>query len=519
MRNSAAHADICLILEGTYPYAKGGVSSWTHDLILMQPHLTFHVVALVAPDADLTMAYELPTNVLGMTIIKLQKLPQPTARLSTADQQRLLHTLQTVLPALAGDVNAASFASLVQLLRQHQTALGSAQLLDSQEIWELIVAMYRQSQPLSPFLDYYWSWRGVFSGLFSILLAELPSAKVYHAISTGYAGLLLARAKEKTGRPCLITEHGIYNNERRIEIASAAWLEDSRDRNLQIAGRSQDIKDFWISVFESYAKLAYSAADEIITLFYDNQSFQIADGAPEEKLRVIPNGIDVGRYQAITRSAEHPPTVALIGRVVPIKDIKTFIKAVAQLVQTMPDLHALVIGSAAEDPDYAAECNGLVNYYNVQHKLTFTGAVRLEDYLGYIDVIALTSISESQPLVILEAGSLGIPCVATDVGSCRELLEGRGDEDPPLGAGGIIVPLVDPTATAAALGQLLQNRVFYKCCSRAIRDRVQRYYSKEDQQRSYAELYARHINRAAALNPALAEQAATASSSNAQEHV
>ena len=46
-------ADVCLVLEGTYPYVEGGVSSWTHELINRQSHLTFHLVCLLPKDADL----------------------------------------------------------------------------------------------------------------------------------------------------------------------------------------------------------------------------------------------------------------------------------------------------------------------------------------------------------------------------------------------------------------------------------------------------------------------------------
>jgi len=67
-------SDICLVLEGTYPYVSGGVSTWAHDLILNQPDKTFHIVAIMAPGADPKLAYELPENVSGVTKIYLQKL-------------------------------------------------------------------------------------------------------------------------------------------------------------------------------------------------------------------------------------------------------------------------------------------------------------------------------------------------------------------------------------------------------------------------------------------------------------
>ena len=50
MRQDAPPADVCLILEGSYPFITGGVSSWTHDLIRAQTDLRFHIVALTADD-------------------------------------------------------------------------------------------------------------------------------------------------------------------------------------------------------------------------------------------------------------------------------------------------------------------------------------------------------------------------------------------------------------------------------------------------------------------------------------
>ena len=104
-------------------------------------------------------------------------------------------------------------------------------------------------------------------------------------------------------------------------------------------------------------------------------------------------------------------------------------------------------------------------------------------------MIALTSISEAQPLVILEAGAAGIPVVATDVGACREMIMGARNENPNLGAGGAVVPLSSPSAVAEALQRLLTDRKYYTACSKSIAERVKRYYRKADQYEAYAELY------------------------------
>jgi glycosyltransferase involved in cell wall biosynthesis len=209
-------------------------------------------------------------------------------------------------------------------------------------------------------------------------------------------------------------------------------------------------------------------------------------------MRVIPNGIDVARFATIARArGPQRPTVALIGRVVPIKDIKTFIRACGLLQPHIIDLEALVMGPLDEDEDYARECRDYARELGLERTITFTGKVDLADYLGRIDVIALTSISEGQPLVLLEAGAAGIPAVATDVGACREIILGREDETPRLGAGGVVTALSSPAATAEALMRLLTDSECYTSCSAAMRERVRRYYDKAGMLAAYREIYAR----------------------------
>ena len=143
----------------------------------------------------------------------------------------------------------------------------------------------------------------------------------------------------------LITEHGIYTNERRIEITLADWLYDQRTMDLSIDPSiyERDLKDFWIDTFFGYSKLCYDSCDKVITLYYGNQEYQLADGADPKKLLVIPNGVDYDKYASIPRDHSHPPTIALIGRVVPIKDIKSYIHAVSILKDKIPDIKAYIM--------------------------------------------------------------------------------------------------------------------------------------------------------------------------------
>lgn len=490
MQPETKQADICLILEGTYPYTMGGVSSWTHELITMQNHLTFSIVALVSADAEAKLVYQLPPNVISLQTVRLQKLNKESFSIPKMEKKKILKKLEKPLLNMQSNASLEDLAAIIYAIAPYKEKLGQRILLDSKASWDMLLRMYNQTMPKTSFLDYFWSWRGLFGSLFSVLLAPLPEAKSYHALCTGYAGLFLARAHLETGKPCIVTEHGIYTNERRIEIANADWLHDIGSFNLSVlrGNGDKEIKDFWIGTFSNYSKLCYEACSKIITLYKGNQEFQLLDGASPSKLKVVANGIDFTRYNSIKRVA-HTPTVALIGRVVPIKDIKTYIKAIGMLKASMPDVLGLVIGPTDEDPEYAKECFELVEHLDLSETIQFTGKVDIEQYLKSIDVLVLTSISEAQPLVILEAGASGIPSVATDVGACREMILGDESENNQFGAGGAVVPLSNPCAVANALLQLLTKPNYYNKCSRAITKRVQKYYNKEDQYRAYADIY------------------------------
>ncbi len=488
-------ADVCLVLEGAYPHVAGGVSSWVHDLIQAQAPLRFHIVSMVADATPRPLRFELPDNVVGLQELPLQ---QPAGgvpfRPAPAFVRALVRDIEEPLARFLDGGHLADLEAMLRALRGAPPGEARRQLMNSQAALDMIVRGYRRSFSGSSFLDYFWSWRALVGGVLSVLVAPLPRARAYHAISTGFAGLLLARAVLETGRPGLLTEHGIYTNERRVEIAMAEWLAGQDRRSLDLEKPGRDLRDLWIGAFLGFSHACYEACDRITTLYAGNQILQMRDGAPPDRLAIIPNGIDYAALAAIPRDpAPRPPTVALIGRVVPIKDVKTFIRAVALLREMVPEVAALVMGPTEEDPGYFAECQAMVRHLELEGTVRFLGRVRLHDHLGKVDVVALTSISEAQPLVLLEAGAAGVPSVASDVGSCREIILGPAGENPPLGAGGAVTPLSDPLATARALAALLGDSAHWERCSQAIRRRVERYYNKTVVDRIYRDLYDAHL--------------------------
>ncbi|ANK80816.1 MAG: hypothetical protein TEF_08380 [Rhizobiales bacterium NRL2] len=483
--------DVCLVLEGTYPYVAGGVSTWVHDLINAQSGLTFHIVSLLPGTEPPEQRYEMPDNVRGLNHVFLQQLPVG-ARWMINLRKRLAE-MEEALRAIQSEGDIFDLKRLMDELAKGEGRYGRRLLMNSRPAWEMLLRMYGKDMPEGSFLDYFWTWRSLLGGLFSVMLSPMPQAKVFHTISTGYAGLFAARAKLETGRPVLLTEHGIYTNERRIEIAMADWLYEGPSGSLGLDKPKRDLKDLWIDTFVAYSRCCYQACDEIITLYTGNQDLQRRDGAEPHKLRIIPNGVDYERFSKIPREPHDRPTVALIGRVVPIKDIKTFIRAVAVLKQEVPDVLAWMMGPTEEDEDYYRECVQMVEHLELQDNFEFTGRVKLDEWLGRVDVMVLTSISEAQPLVILEGGAAGIPTVATDVGSCRDMLLGMPKEDPPLGRGGAITPLANPTETGRQLAALLKDPEAMARAREAIRERVRLYYNKVEIDRIYRDLYETHM--------------------------
>ena len=482
-------SDVCFLLEGTFPYVSGGVSSWVYQLIRDLPGLKFSLVYLGASESvDQEYKYPIPENVVEIREVYLQGgvpiPPRPPPRtLGPQDWARL----RTFLAGIReGDVEP--FAPLVlETFRPGRDLI--QELLYAEGSWEFLKEQYARLAEEPSFLDYFWTWRFSHLPILRTLSAGLPEARCYHAVSTGYAGLLAAAARVRTGAPLILTEHGIYTRERRIEIARASWIHDEEE--LSVSARESFFKDWWIRMFAGMSRIVYRHADVIVTLYEGNRQAQISDGADPAKIRIIPNGVDILPFTGLrpVDAPADPPTVALVGRVVPIKDVKTFIRAAKILHAESPGIRFQVLGPLDEDPDYFRDCEILARMLGLEGVVQFLGKVDLARHFAGVDCLVLTSVSEGQPLVVLEAFAAGIPVVATDVGACRNLVEGAGPEDRALGEAGIITSIGKPDQTAAAVRRILSEPGTYLSMARAGRERAAASYRLETVSAQYQALY------------------------------
>ncbi|WP_031485132.1 GT4 family glycosyltransferase PelF [Maridesulfovibrio frigidus] len=489
--------DVCLLLEGTYPFVAGGVSSWIHNLIKGMPDLTFTAVCILATSKEKAeYRYEVPDNFVDLKVVYLhdpiEVSKNPFKKISANNIERLKKFHKQL-----DNESAGNMTEMVDLFRNNKFPLG--ELMHGKKAWDLLVERYNVDENKESFIDYFWTYRFTHLPIFKMLPLDLPKAKVYHTISTGYAGLLGVVARVMTGRPLLLTEHGIYVKERKIEISQAEWVYRKKDERFRVDSKLGAFQTFWIRMFEQLGKMCYNYSSEIYTLYEGNKDLEILEGADPDKIKIIPNGISLDAFLGL-KAADHDYkgqtefAVGFVGRVVPIKDVKTFLRACKMVALKIDKLKVYIMGPTEEDEEYYEECVNLMKLLHLEDVVEFTGKVKVTDYLPNLDVIVLTSISEAQPLVIMEANCAGIPAVASDVGSCRELLEGRTVSDKALGPSGIVTKVADPVGTGEAILTILQKPILRKKMSLAGIERVKTFYRESDLNETYLKIYRKYMN-------------------------
>ena len=489
-------ADVTLLLEGSYPFVRGGVSAWVHALIEGLPELRFSLVHLGAEKtADEQVRYPLPPNVVDLQchyLVGDLALGKPCAQAGDAAYFAASDRLHDWFRAPAGEPEGAWLDQVV-VQKNRSEAASTNDFFYSKAAWQQICEGYTRHCPDASFPAYFWNVRNMHAPLMKLasIARRVAPTPVFHAVTTGYAGLLGAILHQRTGRPLILTEHGIYTKERKIELQSR-FLREAPDGLVETsAGGMAYYHETWLRMFEGIGRLTYGASDPIISLYEQNRQRQIRDGAEPRRTLIIPNGVEVARFTAMRarHAVQTPQVLGLIGRIVPIKDIKTFIRTVGVLAQRLPDVQGWLIGPEEEDPPYVEECKALVQSLGLQDRIRFMGFQKVEDVLPRMGLMALTSISEAFPLVIVESLAAGLPVVSTDVGACRDLLEGNEPEDRALGPAGAIVPMVDHDALANAAYSLLTDRTRWLAAQQAGITRIERYYQQSRVINGYRAIY------------------------------
>jgi len=516
---SAPSVDVMLLLEGTFPYVSGGVSSWIDQIVRGFPELRFGAVFIGSRPQDYDgMRYALPDNLVHLEAHYVHASHEPPAVASHRGDRRAFEANARLHDALRGArgrpdaPGAPAPGASAGLLREivpslsDDGPLSERAFLYSERAWAFTTDRYKRFCTDPSFVDYFWTVRIMHAPIWMLarVAERLPPAGCYHAVSTGYAGLLGAMLRQRTGRRLLLSEHGIYTKERKIDLFQSTWIADNRGVFDKDASQVAYFRDMWVRFFETLGRMCYEASDRIVSLYEANRRRQIADGAPAARTECVANGVDLPRLAPLRarRAAVDPPPVAcLIGRVVPIKDVKTFVRAMRTVVDRLPGAQGWIAGPEDEDPAYARECRAVAESLGLQDSVRFLGFQRVDELLPRVGLVVLSSISEALPLALLEGFAAGVPAVATDVGACRELIHGLPGDDEALGAAGEIVRIADPDGLARAVLGLLGDPVRWRDAQRAAIARVESRYTQATMFDRYRDLYRRALREPRAAAP------------------
>ena len=460
---------ICMILEGSYPFVLGGVSSWMHQYIQAMTEHEFVLWCIGADSKDKDkFKYKLPENVTKVHQVFLNDalVPRDTKR----KRVRLLPEQLVQLKHLISGENA-DWDVIFEMMQSKDTDPMS--LLMSKQFLAVVKDICKEKYPYVSFSDYFHTIRSMILPELYLMTMDIPQADIYHATATGYGGLLGSLAKWKYQKPFVVTEHGIYTREREEEILRAKWVVSS-------------LRKQWIGLFYGFSNCAYHYADRVTCLFEGASRMQMQLGCAKEKIRVVANGIHYERFSLIPpRKPEEWINIAAVVRIAKIKDIKTMIYAFADLKTRMDKVRLYILG-AVDDEEYDAECKSLIEMLQVSD-IIFTGPVNVLEYMERFDFTILTSISEGQPLSVLESMAAARPVVTTDVGCCKELIYGRsGDE---LGQAGFLVPPMHREEIANAMERLCQDAVLRRKMGEIGRMRAKSFYLHEQSMQQYRDIY------------------------------
>ena len=265
-------ADIGLLLEGTYPFVSGGVSSWVHEIITGLPELTFGVVFIgSAPEDYKPIRYKLPPNLVHVETHYLAEQPAPQrtgpAAASKAHELRAAGQAARRVPRAGRATSREPLRAAVGKIETDE-GIGWRDFLSSDETWHQICASYHTFCTSPSFVDYFWTVRTMHGPLFKMaeIAARVPPVQ---GAALGVdrlrrlPGLAAAAAPPLPLRP----HRARHLHQGTQDRSGPRRLDQGRRARSCRSGLEEDrtyVRRLWVRFFESIGRLAYAAADPII---------------------------------------------------------------------------------------------------------------------------------------------------------------------------------------------------------------------------------------------------------------
>jgi polysaccharide biosynthesis protein PelF len=464
---------IALVSEGCYPFRPGGVSLWCHQLIQGMPENSFTAVALTVDGSEQRTWPEAAnqTSVINIPLWGPRRLRNRKPPMSFyMYYETLLHSMFAPLDRVGERRQTEDFLAALHGLYEFAQTGDLTSALVSNAAVDLLARAWDQSG----LGDGQLSLRDALEATDRIehqlrALAHPPvEADVCHLAMNGVSALVGLASKWAHGTPIVLSEHGVYLRERYLGLAA----EDA----------SQAVKVIAMRFHRRLAAAAYRTADILAPHSGYNRRWQLYGGADPARMRTMYNGVDPADFpEAQGEPAE--PTIVFVGRIDPLKDLHTLIRAFELVRKQLPDARLRMFGPVTpENEGYHASCQQLIT------ELGLTGAAVLEgpiprqvDAYQAGHLVALTSVSEGFPFTVVESMSMGRPQVCTNVGGVSEAVGGDA---------GFVVPPRDHEAVATACITLLTDHDLRRAYGVLARKRVLERFTLDQWTRAYRDMYA-----------------------------
>jgi glycosyltransferase involved in cell wall biosynthesis len=494
---------IALVSEGTYPYAMGGVSIWCEQLIRGIPDYRWEIVALTVDGAEKAV-FARPENLDRVHSLPLWGSRSPGRR-RTGERpgEAFTQPYEMFLRALVTPLETALFLLALRGLYEYAAAghdLGAA--LVSNEAVTMMLDVWHElrveqtapgseepafgsgsgpsggpglgagggpsagpgagSPSVADALQAAW----LLEHMLRPLSAPVVEADIVHCSMNGLSTLVAMTAKWRYGTPLVMSEHGIYLRERYI-----SYLHDDASHAVRVMA---------LSFFRSLAGAAYVIADVLAPHSAYNRRWQLHNGADPDRMWTMYNGVEPAEFPAAGAEPD-VPTISFMGRVDPLKDLHTLIRAFALVRQEIPDARLRIFGGTpAVNRSYHESCQQLIDELGLGDAAVLEGRIgNAVDAYHAGSIVALTSISEGFPYTVVEAMACGRPTVCTQVGGVAEAV----------GETGIVVAPRDFAAVAAACVKLLRDDELRHRLGAEARARVLEHFTLAQSLQMYRNVY------------------------------
>jgi glycosyltransferase involved in cell wall biosynthesis len=459
-----------MMTEGTYPYGFGGVSVWCDQLIRGMPGYDFQLVAIVATEAE-QVVWSLPDNVTSMVKVPLwgPSSAGPAAGRRAGLPSGLLRQLVDALLDSSAQAQHPFGDVLRELFEFAQRGNLSAGLASEKAVRLLSEAWrdrWSDSEQPAPTLHDAVTAMQLLDHSLRPLSYPPVQADIGHAVTNGLGVLPALAAKWRYGMPMLVTEHGVYLREQYLQNRRGPYR--------------WPVKAFHLGFMRRLCALGYSEAETITPGNVYNRRWEERLGAEPTHIRTVYNGVDPANFPALTGEPEIP-AISWVGRIDPIKDLETLLRAFSLVHKDMPEARLRLFGSPSKGREsYLQRCRALATELGIGEVAMFEGRVEnIRDAYDAGCIVVLSSVSEGFPYSLIEAMTCGRPCVATDVGGVTEAV---GDT-------GLVVPPRSPRLMARACLTLLRDAELRHRLGAAARARALEHFTVDGAINTFDEIY------------------------------